>query len=428
MSRKITILCLVTFFSAMGVAQSASAQRNLLNETPLPSSRLLNRFGLERVWWGQATLNSSRDIIKHIAIDERSVIVISSSGIVTAFDAESGLKMWVTRIGRREQTSFMPVLNEKQVLIVSGLNLYALDRLKGGVTWEISLPQVPSTGPSTDDDQVYIGTLDGSIYAFDLRKIKELYQERLLPEYTLSTQVWRYKSGRTITSPPVVSDRSVSFASLDRSLYTVSARTRKLLYQFETDGAITAPIVKNKQYIFLASEDFNFYCLNAENGQVRWSFLSGLPIRKSSYVIDDHVFVLPDAGGIFALNVDNGSHAWPRPQLRAVNFLAASRQLVFASDQLGSVLLLDRTNGGVVGTLPLIPFNVKPNNALTDRLFLAKKNGLIVMIREQGSDFPTYHKHPQRRPLLPELHDPKAAGAEPAEKKSPKPESSEEEK
>ncbi|MBL4883903.1 MAG: PQQ-like beta-propeller repeat protein, partial [Planctomycetaceae bacterium] len=316
MNRKITVLCLMTVVTALSVVQSASAQNNLLNETPLPSSRILNRFGLERTWWGQATLNSARDKIMHVALDERIVVMIASSGIVTAFDAESGHKLWVIRIGRNDQTTLMPVMNEKQVFIVSGLKLYALDRLSGGIIWELNLPQFPSTAPSADENQIYIGTLDGSVYAFDIRKIKELYQERLLPEYSLSAQRWRYKTGAKITSPPVTTGRVVSFASRDHSLYAVSAKTRRLLYQFETDSPISAPIIKHGKHIYLASEDFNFYCLNAENGQVQWSFLSGVPIRRSPYVIGNQVLVLPEAGGISALRIENGREIWPKPQMR----------------------------------------------------------------------------------------------------------------
>ncbi len=421
MNGKIAILYVAGVLATTLAVQPVLAQSNLLDQSPLPSSRILNRFGLEQAWWGQAVLNSSRDKIRHIAIDERSVIVVSTSGMVTSFDAENGHKMWVTRIGRKDQISFMPVMNEKQVLIAAGMKLYALDRLKGGINWEIDLPQVPSTAPSADDDRVYVGTLDGSVYAFNLKTIESLYQERLLPEYSLSTQAWRYKAGQKITSPPVVTPLSVSFASLDHSLYSVGPRTRNLRFQFETDAPITAPLVKQGEYIYVASEDYNFYCLNANNGKVQWSFLSGLPIRKSPYVINDRIYIMPDAGGIISLKAATGRHAWRGPQLKAVNFLAATRQQIMATDQIGNVLLLNPEDGEVIGMLPLISFNVKPSNASTDRLFLAKQTGLIVMIRQQGSDFPTYYKYPERRPILPELYDPEKE--KPAGEDSAKPES-----
>jgi len=406
----VTLLLLLTV--ATGLGATAEAQ-SLLNENPLPSSRMLNRYGLELGWWAQATIRGSRDKIARVTVDERSVAVLTSSGLLSLFDAETGQKLWTTSVGRRDQTTFAPVMNDRLVMVVVGLNLYAMDRSTGRITWELDLPRMPSTGPSADDNQVYVGTLDGSVYAFDLRKIRELYLERLLPDYTLNTQVWRYKAGEKITSPPVTTGRSVLFASRDNSLYAVSASARKLLYQFETDAPVSAPLVQHKGAVYLASQDFNFYCLTAANGQVRWSFLSGLQIRKSPHVVEtridgemiDVVYVLPELGGINAIAARNGRELWTEPQIRADEFLAATDHLVFVTDRLGNVLLLDPQNGGVVGTLPLNSYNRPIQNDRTDRVFLAREDGLLVMIREEGKTFPTYHQHPERRPILPELYD-----------------------
>jgi len=411
MIRNIQVLsALLVLFSATSVP----AQVNRLNANPVPSARNLNRFGLDVHWSGQATMEVGLDKVEHVAIDERSVVALSKAGMVTLFDAETGQKMWVTRVGRGTQATFMPVMNDTQVLIVSGMTLYSLDRARGGIEWQIKLPQMPSTGPSADDDQIYIGALDGSVYAFDLRRISELYQERLLPDYSLSTRVWRYKAGKKITSPPVRYGRAVSFASLDKSLYTVSANSRNLLFQFETDAPISAPLVIYKDYVFLASEDFNFYCLQASNGQVRWSFLSGLPIRKAPHVIEgmvrgvraEVVYVLPETGGMSAIDAVNGNLIWSEPQRRAVDFRGATQNYLFVTDEIGNILILERDFGRVIGNIPANTFTINTSNDLTDRLFLARPDGLIVMIREQDSTFPTYYKFPERRPLMPELFDP----------------------
>lgn len=411
MIRNITILSLLTVLT---VCPSASAQVSLLNTNPVPSARNLNRYGLEIGWVGQATLEFGRDKIQHISIDERSIIAISSTGMVTMFDAETGDKIWVNRIGRGTQATFKPVMNDNEVLIVTGMTLYSLDRARGDINWNITLPQMASTAPSVDDQQIYVGTLDGSVYAFDLRKIRQLYNERLLPDYSLATQAWRYKTAEKITSPPVSYGRAVSFASQDKSLYTVSAATRKLLFQFETDAPISAPLVIHNDYMFLASEDFNFYCLNAKNGQVRWSFLSGLPIRKSPYIIEgtiqgvrtEVVYVLPETGGLSALDAYNGFPIWSEPQKRAVDFRAATQNFVFVTDSINNILILERNFGEVVGMIPATSFNVDTNNARTDRLFMVRENGLIVMIRESESTYPTYFKYPERRPITPEVYDP----------------------
>ena len=411
MIRNATILGLLIVLSG---TSSVWAQRSLVSQDPLPSSRNLNRYGLEMGWWSQATIEGQRDKVLHVAVDERNLFVLTTAGLLTSIDAETGQKQWTSRVGRRDQTGYLPVANDRLVMVAIGLKLIAIDRLTGRTMWEIDLPKVPSSGPAADDDQLYIGSLDGSVYAFDLRRIQRLYGERLLPAYSESTQVWRYQTGGKITSPPISTGRSVVFASRDRSLYSVAARSRRLLFQFETDAPISAPLVKNENNVFLASEDFNFYCLNANNGQVRWSFLSGFPIRKPPRIIEGEVdgsrekvvYVLPELGGISALRASTGREIWPRAQLEAVDFLACTNRILFTTDQIGNVLLLNRQNGRVMGNIPAVTYSHHVANDRTDRLFLARPDGLLVMIREQGSTFPVYHQFPDRRPILPELFDP----------------------
>src|SRR5689334_22609595 len=103
-------------------AQSANTDRTL------PTAQQLSRFGLERAWWGQATLNPSRDKVRHVSIDEEMVYVISSSGVVTAFDSETGQKRWALMLGRFDQPSYPAVSNERLAMIVVGTTLYAIEK------------------------------------------------------------------------------------------------------------------------------------------------------------------------------------------------------------------------------------------------------------------------------------------------------------
>ena len=59
----------------------------------LPSHNMLRRHGLVRMWWGQAFLDPSRDVIDHMLVDEDVVVMQASSGTVTTFDSESGRRL-----------------------------------------------------------------------------------------------------------------------------------------------------------------------------------------------------------------------------------------------------------------------------------------------------------------------------------------------
>lgn len=396
--------CLLVVCACLMLAvcsSTATAQSN-----PLPEQKSLNRVGLERVWWGNATLNPARDKVSFVTVDEDAVFVQSNGGVITAFNSETGEKLWSQLIGSGARSDYPVATSENLVIVGSGLQLYALDRYRGGIIWQLNLPTVLSTTPALDRYRIYLPCMDGSVYAYSLRRIRELYEENRLPKWSKLAEEWRYKTGKEVTSSPVTSGRVVSFASLDGSLYTLTTQYRKLAYQFETDAPVSAPLVKTNKYILLASRDFSLYCLNANNGQVRWSFLSGLPILNAPHVIDESVFVMPQNAGMYVVNVENGKPMWPAIQERAVGLMAASRNRVYAHDRIGNVLVLDKANGNIEGELPLHNFDIKPTNYRTDRIVLANSRGLVTMLREQGENVPTYHQYPERRPIIPELYVP----------------------
>ena len=395
------LLCL-----AFGAAQviepdSAQAQSSVSVSAELPSSRLLSRFGLERAWWGQATLNAKRDFVKYMVLDEENIYLQSTGGTVTAFEADSGKRLWAVQLGNRDEPIFPGVSNEKHFLAVSGMTLYCIERFSGKVLWELMMPAMPSVGPSVDDEHIYIGTLDGSIYSFELRKIDELYRKNLLPRWSFEALRWRYRTSKEITTTAYSNGSIVNFASRDGSLYAVGALERDLSWQFESNAPISAPLAATDDSLILASEDNFVYCLNRNNGLSRWEFASGYPIRKAPVVIDDDLYILPDRGGIFNLSVRAGIEKWERAGI--TEFLGATRTRLFTSDVTGNVVLLQRGTGRPLGTVPLRPFSVRMVNDRTDRLFLATSSGLVMCLREQGSEFARFHKYPERAPIVPEI-------------------------
>ena len=389
------------------------AQRQTTDKV-LPTQQQLSQFGLERAWWGQATLNPSRDKVRHVTIDEDIVYVQATSGTTTAFNSETGERLWATQLGRFDQPSFPAVSNEDLALVIVGSTMYGVDKQTGRTIWTLVLPGQPSTGPSIDDNQVYVGTLDGSVYAFSLKKIRQLYREQRLPQWSHEALVWRYKAAKEVTSPPIVTGRVVNFASRDGSLYSVGAADRKLLYQLQTDAPIVAPLARLGKALYMASEDNHFYALNVDNGRVLWEFTSGLPIRRAPFAVANDLYITPDRGGLYCLNAANGAQRWWQPSL--VRFLAVAGESMFASDEDGNLIKVSRANGAITGAFPLRAFTVRVSNDRTDRIYLATESGLIIAMRQQGETLPVFHKFPDRLPILPlvEPEEPAAEEAKPA--------------
>jgi outer membrane protein assembly factor BamB len=423
MFRRELAFCLAILFG--GLSGTVQAQR--LSQGELPTGRMLSRFGLERAWWSQATMDIRRDRVRHLALGEDNVYVQSSGGTVTAFDADTGVKRWARQLGRKDDPSYPAVANDDLCLVVAGLTVFALDKFDGNVEWTLQMTKAPSTSPAIDRDQVYLGTLDGSVFAYDLKKIRELHSEARLPQWSGVALNWRYKSAKIITAPPVTNGLVVSFASQDNSLYSLTAVDRRLLWQLETDQPVSAPLgtgtiaedrngngeldpgedlnddksLGTFDVIFLASEDFNVFCINRTTGNILWQFVAGLPIRKAVRNIGDSVYIFPHGEGVFSVDKRTGVREWWLPGM--VDFVGATRNLLFLTDRTNNVVVVNRLSGYVIGVMPLKGFSVRYGNELTDRLIMATETGLTVCIREDGQEFPNYHAHPERQPLMPEF-------------------------
>ncbi len=391
-----------------GIATTAALANDLI-----PSAELA-RYGLKMAWWGRAAIDPGREKVDLVTNDEEMVFVRSTVGIITAFDAETGRKAWSTLVGRPDQQSFVQVSNSKLLLVAVGLNLFSINKRNGDVLWELKLPKHPSAPPALDDEQVYVGMVDGSVYGFDLKIVQDLHNRRMLPDFSHLAQLWRYQTPSEIVSPPIATARSVCFASSSGSFYSVTARGHKLIFQFETDAKIVTPLGRNENSILLASENSRMYCLNQDNGQYRWAFTSAHAIRQQPRFFGARVYVTPETVGTYALSADTGTQIWDKPQEQARQILMVGQSRIYAFNGQKEIVIIEASDGHVDGKLPYRHFIKTPTNDRTDRMFLTTQEGLIVCLKERDSGIPTYHLYPERRPILPEL-TPEAGMEAPAE-------------
>lgn len=391
-----------------GFASVANAQGKLTGG--VPHERELARLGLTRMWWGQIVMDPRRDKIAHMRADESMVYIQATSGIVTAFNSETGRRVWSILLGRPDQEFYPVATNDTTVFLAGGMRVFAVEKTTGVKRWELELPHHPSAAPEVDEEYIYIGMVDGSVFAYDLRRIEELYRENMLPEWSHVALHWRYKTPMEVTSPPVSTGRLVAFTSLNGTVYGIEKEQSKLVFQFETDGEIRLPMAHDADSLYVATDDQRLFCLNQFTGRTRWAFASGVPMYSSPKVIGPHVFIAPFGGGLYCLSRTSGLMQWPRAQQLATEFVAASPERVYAGDDLGNLLVLSRETGQVAGVLQSRNLSIRLSNERTDRIFLASPSGLVVALRERGRSFPQYHMFPERRPILPEFApDPPAA-------------------
>jgi hypothetical protein len=191
----------------------------------------------------------------------------------------------------------------------------------------------------------------------------------------------------------------VLFASKNGSVYSLASLNRKLTFQFETDAALSAPIARYKDLMILASEDYNVYAIDTRSGRMAWQFTTGHIIKKDPVVINDDLFVIPEYGRLYRVNAATGERIWNKPDITQV--LTATPNRLYTVDNRGHLRVLDRNSGDTIGSLPLQNFPLKVVNSVTDRLYFGTESGLVMAVREEGAEFPTFYRRPELQPMAP---------------------------
>ena len=336
-------------------------------------------------------MNASRDKLLSLTLFDDQLFAQGSNGILTCLDAETGRQLWAVHLGGSDEPTFTPTVNEEQVLVISGSRLIALNKRTGDIIWRLQMPASPSTSPVTDDAGVYIGMQDGSVMVFNLKKIQELNDHGLIPQWSYITVRWKYATGKPLAVPANVDKDIVTFGSLSGMVYTVNKIDRRLKYTFDAEFPITAGLASYQNLVLVPSGDFRLYGLNQENGRIRWQFVTSSQILRTPRVVDNEIFVCPDRGGMYKLKAASGLETWWNPLIE--DFVSASPTRVYTTDRQQNLVVLNRKDGATLGSIPLNRFSVRMANELTDRIFVGTQSGLVMCLRERDRDEPPSPSH-----------------------------------
>ncbi|MGZ3616807.1 MAG: beta-alanine-activating enzyme beta-propeller domain-containing protein [Ktedonobacteraceae bacterium] len=152
------------------------------------------------------------------------------------------------------------------------------------------------SSPAVVNGVVYIGSDDGSLYAFNAQT---------------GTQLWRVTTGSNINSSPAVVNGVVYVGSHDSNVYAFNARTGIQIWKAPTgaDIAMSSPVVINS-VVYIGSEDQNLYALNAQTGAQLWKAPTGGWIISSPTVANGVVYVGSQDNSLYAFNARTGIQLW----------------------------------------------------------------------------------------------------------------------
>ncbi|MBV9231918.1 MAG: PQQ-binding-like beta-propeller repeat protein [Chloroflexi bacterium] len=170
----------------------------------------------------------------------------------------------------------------------------------------------PSSGPSSSSHTTNTTNSSGAMFGFDPAHTHYNTKEKLLSAANVSQLVlyWTAPTASTILSSPSVANGVVYVGSNDGSLYAFDADTGKKRWSHLTGGEITSSPAVTRTTIYVGSRDSYFYAFDAMTGTLRWRFLTGDLIDSSPCVVYGVVYVGSNDYKLYAFDAATGKPYW----------------------------------------------------------------------------------------------------------------------
>ena len=144
--------------------------------------------------------------------------------------------------------------------------VYALNT-NGNLLWRRTLSSTTSSSPCIDNNMVFVGSDDGTIYGLNGLN---------------GGIVWRYRTGGAIVGTPAVHNGVVYAGAENGEVYMINETTGSYITNTSPAvGAIESSVTLNDVGLGIGSDDGKVYIFSTAGGSAPFSFTTGGPVKSS---------------------------------------------------------------------------------------------------------------------------------------------------
>ena len=325
--------------------------------------------------------------------------LLTSDGVVTAMDADTGNILWDQLIGDMTLTVTGVGASNKHVAVIVGSTVYCLDAEDGRTLWSKDTVYVPSASPAVSETNVLVPLGNGRLESFVIEK--EGYGSNTF-----------FASGYA-TSRPLTTGSRVAWATDSGQLNLATpAASKAVSFRLNANDAILSQPTGRGALVYAASIDGFVYCVDQEKGRLVWEVTTGSTVTQPTIPIGDFLYVVSQSQQLFKIDARTGqfSENWETPVEHVTRFLGAGEKKIFAVDNQNNLEVIDKATGKILSNVSIGVIDQVLTNYHTDRMYFATNDGTVQCVREATSEKPIFFDR--------DLTTPAASDAKPADKAS----------
>ena len=185
------------------------------------------------------------------------------------------------RFAGATDTTMPPAVTADSVYVgdLSGV-VTAFDRDSGDQRWQVSVSAAEIwTRPAIWNETVFVGDLNGRLHALDTMDGRSR---------------WQFETDGSIYSSPVVHDGTVYIGSTDRHLYAVSASNGEERWHTATDDGVATPPVAADNHVYVGDSRGWVYGMTTTEGKTTWrANVNSSVLMMEAGKVDTIVVALP---------------------------------------------------------------------------------------------------------------------------------------
>lgn len=165
--------------------------------------------------------------------------------------------------------------------------------------------------------------------------------------------LWKYEvKGGAFSSTPAIDEGVVYIGDLDGEMYALDLKTGEKKWKIETETGFKAPVGVKGDKLYAGDYDGIFHCYSKKDGKELWTHDAKAEIDSSPNFYKDLVLFGSQTGVLYALEAERGTFAWQyeiQDQIQCSPTVVENRCFLAGCDQIFHVLDLDKKGEKVGG-------------------------------------------------------------------------------